>query len=47
MFKVRHKETGEIRTAYGWNGVLLRFYNSKAERWFWASSDNWEPVKEG
>lgn len=26
MFKVRHKETGQIRTVYATNGFLFLFY---------------------
>lgn len=46
MFKVRHKETGEIRIAYGFVGVRICFYDGGSGNWYYAPIDDYEPVEE-
>ena len=40
MFDVKHRETGEIRTVYGWNGTMFLFYNGS---WFYDDMANYKP----
>lgn len=44
MFKVRHKETGEIRTVYGNSGPLFIFYYQGG--WVFESMVYYEPVED-
>ena len=47
MFKVRHKDTGEIRTVYGWSGGLyFLFYSDTHGCWISDNMNYYEPVEE-
>lgn len=41
MFLVRHKETGKIRTVYGWNGTYFLVFGN--EGWSYIPMDEYEP----
>ena len=42
MFKVRHKETGDIYTVYGMNGSMFLLYGHE---WFYEYMGYFEPVE--
>lgn len=44
MFKVRHKETGEIRTVYGQNGTYFLFCLNG--EWRYGPIEKYEPLEE-
>ena len=44
MFKVRHKETGKIKTVYGWNGAHFMVYDDGI--WYYVPMTEYEPVEE-
>ena len=49
MFRVRHKETGEIRTVYAVSGVLFLFYAHRTfavSHWEWGAIEDYEPVED-
>lgn len=43
MFKVRHKETGAIRTVYKVSGGMFMFYS--CGEWYWDCLSYYEPVE--
>lgn len=49
MFKVKHKETGQVRTVYGYDEVsvkslwFLTYYDGE---WTWIDSANYVPYEE-
>lgn len=44
MFKVKHKETGEVKPVYGLCGILFMFYEDG--KWICAPMEEYEPVEE-
>ena len=45
MFKVVHKETGEVRTVYGFAGIRFLFWNSEEGCWQYGDMENYTPVE--
>jgi hypothetical protein len=46
MFKVKHKETGEIRTVYAVNGLLFVFWDTEKEEWHYDLIINYALVED-
>lgn len=46
MFKVRHKETGEIRTVYAINGSMFLLYDFCHNEWYYEYIRFFEPLED-
>ena len=45
MFRVVHKETGEIRTVYEKNGAYFLFWNAEQEEWQYDHINKYKPLE--
>ena len=44
MFKVIHKETGEIATVYGFTGSMFMLWSEEDHSWWFDFIENYEPL---
>ena len=45
MYKVIHKETGEIRTVYGITGIRFLLWNEKDDCWEYEDMEKYRPAE--
>lgn len=46
MYKVMHKETGEVVTVYGINGTYFLLFNKEEQQWYYSEQDNFVPKED-
>ena len=46
MFKVVHKETGELRTVYGVMGMRFLLWNAEGSYWEYGDMEKYMPATE-
>lgn len=44
MFQVIHKETGEVRTVYGFSGIKFLFWNHEEKCWEYGDMEKYIPA---
>lgn len=46
VFQVIHKETGEVRTVYGFCGIKFIFWNHEKQCWEYGDMEKYIPATE-